>query len=204
MRKNTLNAEQGHGKTWEGFCKSLYYGGSDQAAKLDAIFDVEKGIADDNLPVSIKSAKGGVIGLADACKHHAITEPYTILVGRYVQKGDWKEFYEVQKWTITTAIHKKLWGDISATEVRKFHESLKEGSISDARKAAKQHRKNLKQQGKPPIIALNPKINKDQRRLQCSITIKRLTEIAGEPESFTDEYLGAGLPRYKSPKRSFQ
>ena len=201
-RKRTLDAEQGHGKAFEGHVKTLFYGGPDKGNKLNSLFDIDASVTGDGLPKNVKTSKGSTIDLADARAWWSIKEDYTLTLGRYVQKANIKDFYEVLEWKITKNQHKDLLGGIPASSIEHFHNSLTKygaGEHEKARSWAKAHKKTFSSSP----TTLNPKVDsKMQRRLQCSITIKRLTDIVGPPTSFTDEYEGTPLPRYKSPPRN--
>lgn len=171
MSKNQL-----HGKTYEDHLKSVFPGSSDHERSAGSSWDIEKEydkIA--KLPTSIKTSKSKVIELADARKIWLLNEPYRLLVGKYNQVGDVKEFHTLCEFSISLEEHQKLLGDVSYNEVEEYHKSLlvfKFGQHEDARKWAKYKKQTLKHRSK---IQLNPKIDsKTQRRLQASIKIDEL------------------------------
>ena len=171
MSKNQL-----HGKTYEDYIKSAFPGSADHGRPASAKWDIEDRYDKINhLSTSIKTSKGSSIELADARKIWQINEQYRIILGRYQQIGDVKDFYSLHEIIITKDEHSKLLGNIRLDEIESFHDTLlhfKKGSHDEARRYAKSQKLLLANRS---IITLNPKIDtKSQRRLQCSIPINRL------------------------------
>lgn len=203
MSKNQL-----HGKTYEDHLKSVFPGSSDHERSNSSSWDIEKDydkIA--QLPTSIKTSKSKVVELADARKVWLLNEPYRLLVGKYNQVGDVKEFHTLCEFLVSLEEHQKLLGDITYNEVEEYHKSLltfKLGFHEDARKWAKYKKQILKPRS---IIQLNPKIDsKTQRRLQASI---KLDELMSNIKQYTvlnkDEFyrgISAAL-RIQSSAREF-
>ena len=170
----------------------------------NAIFDIN---AEDDvqygLATSIKTAgKNNPICLSDARRfwHTAGFIPYRLLVGFYQQIRNTKKFYEIREFILQPYCRSTLLGKISEKEITHFHEKLKTykvGQHEAARTWAKQHKRLLK--SKTGVIQLNPKIDtKNQRRLQCSITLLNLKN-AVKPEDqriYTSSFGNLTLPFY--------
>jgi len=209
-----MTRNQSHGKTFEDWIKACqrFRGAADGGRAQTVIFDIEaKYDRELGLPTSVKSAKSNIIGLSDARRIWEIDEPFRIIVGSYLQDGRFKRFHTVHEFLITLDILCFLRGDITATFVTDFHDGLhldifpvgKHKEASAWAKAHKKANKHLKS-----AITLNPKIDsEDQRRLQCSIHIKKLiaaTEASGNYIRHTDIFGGIVMPLvFDSTSREF-
>lgn len=182
--KNIINSNsQMHGKAFENMLKAIF-NASDTKRLSNSKFDVEaKFNKETNSPVSIKTMKEGTksICMSDARRFFEEENPFTMIVGIYIQKDKRKVFEEVREYFISAENLKKLKGEISYKEVKAFHEELlkfKYGEHIEARNFARGKLKELK--SKECSLLLNPKIDSQtQRRLQCSLPVDILERIIG-------------------------
>ncbi|MBX7158587.1 MAG: hypothetical protein K1X66_09410 [Verrucomicrobiae bacterium] len=123
-----------------------------------------------NVPGSIKFIKwNNAIYLGDALRQITITKPFELVVG----------FYDIapsQKALQVLAVHsiiiqpekwRELWGSVKPQDIQKLQAIAKIESIEEAREAAKKEAARLRSLSGG--MDINPKINSEQRRIQCSI-----------------------------------
>lgn len=161
------------------------------------------------VPVNPKAAQHGhAVGLGDALRQFDINEPFLLIVGFWKQEGNDKRFVQSLAETVTPAQWRMLWGNITREDLEELDRLVKDRSrgIDEVRKAA------LEAKSKPPfadaVIRLNPKIDRSQRRLQCSIPYDQLFAILapGRDAGPVDgpRIFGVPLPPMPdSPPRSF-
>ena len=193
MPKHSDN--QMHGKSFENLIKAangiFNYAAADRKRSPNDRFDIQ---AEDDrsrqFPTSIKSTQNSVVGLSDARLFWQSFNfvPYRILVGRYKQDGGIKVFEEIHEIILRDRYRVQLLGNVSEEEINEFHDGLRafqagRDEQSRASEWAQRHKRELM----PHIglVTLNPKIDsKNQRRLQCSISLGKLIEILK-----TDDYM---------------
>jgi hypothetical protein len=128
-----------------------------------------------HLPVNPKATKLGTpIGLGDALRQFDIIDgpnSFILIVGFWEQSTPTtKTWVNTQAVTITPARWRRLWHPITREDLLTLDAVIKDNSLSidKARMRAKQIK------SKPPfseaIIKINPKIDRNQRRLQCSLS----------------------------------
>ena len=199
-----MTKNQQHGKRFEDIVKgsSFFRGASDSARSSTASFDVEaKFDRTLGIPTSIKSGKGRGVALSDARRFWAINQEFRLLFGRYRQKGDEKEFYEIHEFILSPTALANLRGALTAPQIGAFHTGLSltnfpRGKHPEARAWARQEKSKLKQY--VTCIALNPKIDsKGQRRLQCSVPVQSLIDVTNSGTTYfkhTDSFGDIKLP----------
>lgn len=176
-----------------------------------ASMDIQQGTLSDS-NVSVKTSKDGkyVCG-ADALnfyKHTSVSE-FKLVVGVYHQTGNTKRYGSIYEFDFSPDIHPIVWGGLSETDLLSYKNYIT--SIPAGRDAQKEHNKIWKEKRKAlmktlsvkPIIQLNPKIDsKNQRRLQCSMTLNNM--VANIPYTvYTNNYKGLSLPYdQQSPPRA--
>ncbi len=189
-------SSQKHGKQIEDMLKALVYSGSADSGRsptmsgfdIEADFDSVLGI-----PTSIKATKkGSPICLADARAWWKIDTPIRILVASWTQVDiTTKEFYAIHEFIIHGKMLEDMRGCITYEDVKEFHNGLSldifpYGEHNSARLWAKKQIKNL---GKSSLVTLNPKIDSyKQRRLQCTVTIAKITDFVLKYPSLDDNY----------------
>lgn len=194
-----MSRDQLHGKAFEDQIKAaLFRGSADEGRTATSKFDIEpKFDKTYYLATSIKSAKNTrslSVGLSAATRFWENTEPFRMIVGLYTQQADRKRFDVVHEVLIHGDMFGHLKGAISYPEVESVHvgmgiKNFPRGTHAAARSWAKAQLDPLrKRQG---IVVLNPKIDsKDQRRLQCSLKLGELIDLA------------CAAPPYRDPDRA--
>jgi hypothetical protein len=186
---------QTHGKTAEDIIKSQFPGASDHKRSPLNDWDIERKFDREcKLATSIKtSIDPSAINLADARKIWSIIEPYRLLIWRYIQKNvTMIEYYAIEEYLISLKEHKKLLGDISLQEVENYHDSIyydkfSEFETAECREFAQRYKLDhgFKERA---LITLNPKIQSNQRRIQCSIRNHQLQDVVKHYTLYDDFY----------------
>lgn len=143
------------------------------------------------LPSSIKTLKStsGTICLADALRFFDVTgtSGVRLVVARFKQTGKEKVFYETVEFNLRPQHVKALWGEITRDEILTIRESIKWDKIEPtpdgdklAREVAEAQTDKLK--NRRGLVTLNRKIGSKhhERRIQCSITIKRIEKLLSD------------------------
>jgi len=163
---------QNHGLMFERWLCDTFFAGyraPSQTQKWDIPAEANSDYG--RIPVNPKAAKHGTaIGLGDALRQFEIAEPFLLIVGFWEQKtSDRKSWTNVQAARVTPELWRKLWGPVTREELERLDSIIKDRSLSldETRKRA------LELKSQPPftqaVIQVNPKIDKSQRRLQCSL-----------------------------------
>lgn len=146
-----------------------------------------------HLPVNPKATKlGATIGLGDALRQFDIalgTESFILIVGFWKQtEPSTKTWVNTQVVTVSPQQWRKLWHPITRIDLEKLDAVVKD-------KARTQDQARLLAQAiksQPPfslsIIQVNPKIDRSQRRLQCSLRFNALFDnllpgVSREPQN---------------------
>lgn len=126
------------------------------------------------IPVNPKAAKfGGPVDLGDALRQYDIAqgrEKFLLIVGFWEQKTpEQKHFVNAQAVVVTPEKYRQLWGGITRADLERLDAVVKDRSLSLAE--ARRRAQEIKKQ--PPfseaLITINPKIDRSQRRVQCSL-----------------------------------
>lgn len=188
-----MSSNQLHGKKFEDFIKAcgLFPGASDSGRSITAGFDIEARFDRlRGLPTSIKTSGNDTIALSDARRFFTVNEDYRMIVGRYEQAENRKIFGQVHEIIVTRQVSSVLKGALTLEEVTAMHDGFSlaifpRGDHQPAREWA--HSRKAKLAGVSSKIILNPKIDsKIQRRLQCSVRLADLREVA---EKYGDYFL---------------
>jgi hypothetical protein len=128
-----------------------------------------------SIPVNPKATKyGSSIGLGDALRQYQIDEPFLLIVGFWEQKNpEQKRWVNVQAVRIEPSTWRQLWGKISLADLARLDAIIKDSSLN--LEQAREQAKHLKAQEPyaSALITLHPKIDRSQRRLQCSLSFDR-------------------------------
>ena len=176
--EGTLHASevQQHGLSFEHWVADTFFGGYRAAGMTDK-WDIPASANADHggVPVNPKAARyGQAVGLGDALRQFGIGEPFLLVVGFWEQEGDTKKFVQSLAVRVEPEQWRALWGPVTRADLEDLDRLVKDASlpIADARREA------LRRKKEPPFsraaIQVNPKIDKSQRRLQCSISFERL------------------------------
>lgn len=194
-----------HGKSFENMIKAangvFTLAAADRPRSPNQMFDIDAN--DDHafgFPTSIKTTKAGTIGLSDARQfwHSFNLVPYRILIGRYWQDRNIKVFDAIHEIILQPYYRADLLGEISEAEINDFHEGLKAfGPGREQQRLASAWAQEQKRalQHKVGFVALNPKIDsKNQRRLQCSVTLTNLASILRSDDQMLHREVFGKLP----------
>ena len=141
------------------------------------------------IPTSIKSAcfKHGfgqaLLHLADAVRivELANVETMRLLVAFYEQAGAQKVFREVREYLITGDEWGTLAGHTPVAAVEAFATALKVSSADQARVLGREWQRHMADRYPQTALRWNPKIGKQQRRLQCSVHLRDLEAVIADP-----------------------
>jgi hypothetical protein len=167
---------QQHGLSFEHWVAETFFGGHRPSGPTDR-WDIpaSANTRHGRIPVNPKATKyGEPVLLGDALRQYDINEPFLLIVGFWKQDGRDKKFVQSLVARIEPEQWRKLWEPVTRKDLEGMDKLVKDTSrpIADVR------REVLKRKKQPPfsqaVIQLNPKIDKSQRRLQCSISYVRL------------------------------
>ena len=203
------NEEQRHGLNFEHWVADAFFDGyraPGPTEKWDIPASANK--RHGNIPVNPKATKyGEPVGLGDALRQYDIDEPFLLVVGFWKQEGDTKHFVQALAVHITPEKWRELWGSVTRADLEELDRLVKDTS----RSLDEVRREALLVKSKPPfseaVIQVNPKIDRSQRRLQCSISYVRLFEnLAPDQDRHpveAPEIFGRKIPSVEdSPRRS--
>lgn len=201
---------QRHGLTFEGWVAGEFFGGV-QSDSPTAKWDIPARANRDHggVPVNPKAIRyGEPVMLGDALRQYDIDEPFLLIVGFWRQEGVRKNFVQSLAAHITPERWRELWAPVTRADVEELDRLVKDTS----RTVEEVRREVLQRKKEPPfteaVIQLNPKVDRSQRRLQCSISFVRLFEhlAPGKDRGALDqaEIFGRPIPSVEaSPPRSF-
>jgi hypothetical protein len=163
---------------------------------------------EDRLPSSVKTLKNtsGTICLADAIRFFDVTHQtgVRLVIGRFRQTAKDKSFYEVTEFILRPEHVQELWGELTREDIAKLRASIQYDKIEASREGDKKARKVAKAQTdklktRCGLVTLNRKIGSKshERRIQCSLTVKRLTKLLeNETGAIVHYRLGYGTMRF--------
>lgn len=169
---------QQHGLGFEHWVADTFFGGYRAPGPTDkwdipASANTEYG----HVPINPKAVKfGQAVGMGDALRQYDIDEPFLLIVGFWEQQGEDKKFVQAVVAHITPGHWRKLWGSVTRDDLVALDKLVKDTSLS----IEEVRREALRRKRQPPfseaVIQVNPKIDKAQRRLQCSISYAKLLD----------------------------
>lgn len=208
---------QSHGLWWERWLSDTFFDGYRPPAQGHTQpWDIpaEANRRHGGLPVNPKAVKwGSPLGLGDALRqfdagHQANATPFLLIVGFWEQvTPETKRIVHAQAVTVTPEVWRRLWHPITRSDLDKLIQVVKDPSLS--LEEARARAQTIKSQ--PPftlaVLQVNPKIDRSQRRLQCSLGFKAFFEHLTpqtQPEHQANPQLwGVTIPRLSdSPARS--
>ena len=167
---------QKHGLSFEHWVADTFFGGHRAAGPTDK-WDIPASANTDHggIPVNPKATQyGEPVLLGDALRQYDIDEPFLLIVGFWEQENGDKKFVQSLTATITPEEWRKLWSPVTRDKLEELDRIVKDTS----RPVDEVRREVLRRKKEPPfsqaVIQLNPKIDGEQRRLQCSISYVRL------------------------------
>lgn len=200
---------QAHGVMFEKWLRATSFGGYEpenytQKWDIPATANLNHG----GIPVNPKVAKyGAPIGMGDALRQFQINEPFLLIVGFWKQVSPTeKQFVNTQAVRVEPGDWRKLWGQVTQTDLERLLAVIKDKSLSVAEARKRVHRMKLQAPFDSSIIVLNPKLDRNQRRLQCSLGFEaffdRLASGVDRKPQEAPVLLGAKVPaRFDSGPR---
>lgn len=201
---------QQHGLSFEHWVADTFFGGHRSSGPTDK-WDIPASANKNHgrIPVNPKATQyGEPVLLGDALRQYDIGEPFLLIVGFWKQEGRDKKFVQSLVARIEPEQWRKLWSPVTRKDLEAMDKLVKDTS----RPAADVRREVLERKKQPPfsqaVIQLNPKIDKSQRRLQCSISYVRLFKNLApgrdrKAQSFAEVLGGRVPPIGTSPSRQF-
>jgi hypothetical protein len=167
---------QRHGLSFEHWLADTFFDGhrpSSPTDKWDVPASANK--SHGRIPVNPKATQyGEPVLLGDALRQYDIDEPFLLVIGFWEQDGRGKKFVQSLVARIDPDEWRRLWAPVTRKDLEAMDELVKDTS----RPIAEVREEVLRRKKQPPfseaVIQLNPKIDKSQRRLQCSISYVRL------------------------------
>ena len=167
---------QQHGLSFEHWVADTFFGGYRGTGPTDK-WDIPASANRNHgcIPVNPKATQyGEPVLLGDAVRQYDINQPFLLVVGFWEQDGRGKKFVQSLVARIEPDQWRKLWGPVTRADLESMDKLIKDTS----RPVAETRKDVLRRKKQPPfsqaVIQLNPKIDKSQRRLQCSISYVRL------------------------------
>lgn len=164
---------QSHGLMFEKWLRETFFGGYEPAGYTQQ-WDIPAAANPDHghIPVNPKAAKyGTAIDLGDALRQHEIDEPFLLIVGFWEQASPTeKHWVNVQAVRVEPATWRKLWGQVTRADLEQLIAVIKDPALSLEQARAKVQALKLAPPFNTAVIRLNPKIDRSQRRLQCSLS----------------------------------
>jgi hypothetical protein len=202
---------QAHGLVFEKWLRETFFGGYEppgytQKWDIPATANPDHG----RIPVNPKAVKfGAPIDLGDALRQFEITEPFLLIVGFWEQlNATDKRWVNVQAVRVAPAAWKKLWGQVTRADLEKLVAVIKDPALSLEQARAQVLTLKAAAPFNTAVIQLNPKLDRSQRRLQCSLSFaaffEHLAPAADRKPQAQPKVFGVPVPgRFESPPRAF-
>lgn len=195
MSTETTNTSQRHGTDWENLIKTawMFDGACNHYRSGTAIQDIERRFDHRfGLDTAVKamSVRCDWIGMADATRFCEMDFHRRLIVGIWEQvEDDRKEFNRVHEMILTKGVHRILMRDLTSVQVLRYHNIIaKRGPGKKAADAARADRDIIKEELKGrhhPALRFDFKIDDyEQRRLQVSLSLSRLTSLMEGMEDY--------------------
>lgn len=163
------------------------------------------------IPVNPKAIKyGTAIGLGDALRQYDIAEPFWLIVAFWEQADPSnKRWVNAQAARVEPAQWHALWGNITRPDLERLDALIKDKSLTLEEARALAQKLKAQEPFRSAVIQLNPKIDRSQRRLQCSLRFadffSHLAPSAPQGRLEQVKIFGVSLPGpFASSSRSFQ
>lgn len=163
---------QSHGLLFEKWLRDTFFGGYEPKGYTQK-WDIPAAANPDHggIPVNPKAIKYGTpIGLGDALRQFEIEEPFLLIAGFWEQvTPEEKRWVNVQAVRVEPEVWRKLWGDLKRSDLDRLIAVIKDKSLSLAQARERVQKIKTEAPYTTSVIELNPKIDRSQRRLQCSL-----------------------------------
>jgi len=132
----------------------------------------EANLRNPGVPISVKYIRwGSSVYLGDAIRQRSIQEPFEMVVGFHETVDGERRTVAVHHLFFSPEEWAGYWGEVTADDLERFAARIQEGSVSEAQEFARERAADLRERS--GVFSINPKINKDQRRIQCSVPFGR-------------------------------
>ncbi len=143
----------------------------------------EANLQNPGVPITVKFIQWrGSVYLGDAIRQRTIREPFEMVVGFHETTDDIRRTVALHHLTFAAEEWDAYWGEVTAAELEDFASRIQEGTVEEAQDYARERAAELRQRS--GVFSINPKINQDQRRIQCSVpfTVFYREWVGAEPE----------------------
>jgi len=134
------------------------------------------------VPISVKYIRwGSSIYLGDAIRQRNISIPFEMIVGFHQSLNGERKTVAIHHLHFSPEQWEANWGSVTSGELEEFAREIQKGSVAEAQDFARERAAELRQRS--GTFSINPKINEDQRRIQCSVPFTRFFQewIGREP-----------------------
>lgn len=192
---------QSHGLLFEQWLRDTFFEGYKpegytQKWDIPAVANPHHG----QIPVNPKATKYGTpIGLGDALRQHDIAEPFLLIVGFWQQvTPQEKRWVNVQAVRVEPKVWRSLWGELTRADLEALEAVIKDKSLTLEQAREKAQQLKAASRYESAVIQLNPKIDRSQRRLQCSLRFDaffdHLATQADRAPQKTPQVFGVNVP----------
>ncbi len=159
--------EQIHGIHFEQFVVDAFMG-RDYTGEWD--IPGKANIRDPGIPVTVKlMQEGRQVYFSDALRQRRINHDFILVIGFYkkIPNTSKIEIQHLHHLRITPKQWDAVWGKVTLEMLETFNREIKKGSVAEAQAFAKKRSAELRALSNG--MKIFPKINKDQRRIQCAM-----------------------------------
>lgn len=203
---------QSHGLIFERWlCDTFFSGYRPQGYTQKWDIPAEVNVRYGGIPLNPKAVKyGTAIGLGDALRQYDIGEPFLLVIASWEQvDANTKRWVNAHAARVMPEQWRALWGGITRADLERLDSVIKDKTLTLEEARAQAKAIKAREPFQSAIIQLNPKLDKSQRRLQCSLRFTDFfTHLAPEVERGKlkqPKILGVALPGpFASGVRSFQ
>ncbi len=190
-----MATSQKHGIDFEKWVKETFFQSYIQTSHihkwdaLDVVF--KEGFKDFTkdfvgLPVSIKYYKnGGLIGFSDVLRQFENREDFLLIIGFWEQRGNFKKCVVVEAVKVTANEWQKFFSPLTKKQLDSLLDIVKSEELNTEQKRTEAQK--FKRTLPKTQITLNPKIQDDQHRVQCSLKSKVFWEILAKKDKYKNE-----------------
>jgi len=129
------------------------------------------------VPVSIKFIQvGRAVYFGDALRQRAIDRPFDLVIGFYKPDAarNVAMVHGVYVISVDPDCWRALWGKVTRKDLEELRDAIHGIPLEDAQKLAKERAGELRALSNG--MKINPKVNADQRRIQCSMDYEMFCE----------------------------
>lgn len=203
--------EQVHGVVFEQWVRDTFFNGykpRSYTQKWDIPAEVNK--KHGGIPANPKATKYGTpVDMGDALRQFSVAEKedkFMLILGFWDQSGNNKKWVNAVAAEVTQDQYRKLWEPITREDLEKLDAVVKDKTLSLEEARAEAQKIKSRAPFAKAIMQVNPKLDANQRRLQCSIRFGDFFHfLAPNAESLRQDepkLFGVALPpEFTSPPR---